>query len=330
MTSTRLAASLVFLSLLFLVGCGAAVDRKAGTRERAAEARYPPLGQFVEVNGRRVHYIAKGRGPDLVLIHGASGNMRDFTFSFMDELTDRFRVIVFDRPGLGYTDRASDRYGGALNTSAESPAEQAVLLQAAAAKLGARRPIVLGQSYGGAVAMAWALERPRNVAALVIVSGATMPWEGSLSPTYPLLSSRFGGTTVAPLVAASFPQDRARLSVGAIFAPQAAPAGYMDYIGVGLATRRDTLLANARQVNTLKGHLERMAPRYPSVRVPVELVHGTSDLIVGYEIHSVKLAALLPDARLTPLPGIGHMPHHSAEATVIALVDRAARRAGLR
>ncbi|MDF0599513.1 alpha/beta hydrolase [Psychromarinibacter sp. C21-152] len=321
-------ASVLVLSALVLAGCGAAVDRAADRNEAAAERAYPPQGRFVEVDGRRVHVVVEGRGPDLVLIHGASGNARDFTFRFVDAVKDRYRVLAFDRPGLGYTDRVSDRYGGATNTRGESPAEQARLLAAAAAKLGASRPIVLGQSYGGAVALAWALERP--TAGLVIVSGATQPWPGQLAPQYPILSSALGGATVAPLVTAIAPKDRATLSLAAVFAPQAPPEGYEEYIGVGLAMRRETLRANARQVSALKDHLRRMSQRYGEITVPVEIVHGTADRIVGFDIHARPLAEQLPNARLTPLRGIGHMPHHVAQEAVIAVLDRLARRAGLR
>ncbi len=94
--------------------------------------------------------------------------------------------------------------------------------------------------------------------------------------------------------------------------------------------RRETLRANARQVSALKAHLKDMRPRYGEITVPVEIIHGTADRIVGFDIHSRPLAEQLPNARLTPLPGIGHMPHHVAQDTVIAVLDRLARRAGLR
>lgn len=326
----KLAASLVALSAIVLAGCGVGVSRQASNNEAAAEAAYPPEGQFVTVDGTRVHVVVRGQGPDLVLIHGASGNAREFTFSFMDRLASRYRVLAFDRPGLGYTGRVSERFSAAANRGAESPAEQARLLQAAAAQLGADRPLVLGHSYGGAVAMAWALERPQNVAGLIIVSGATQVWETGLSPQYPLLASTLGGSALVPIIAASDPTARAENALTAIFRPQVPPPGYAEHIGVSLALRRDTLRANARQVNTLKGHLEAMVPRYPSITQPVEILHGTADTIVGFDIHARPLSEQLPNARLTPLPGIGHMPHHVAATEVIAAIDRAARAAGLR
>jgi len=148
------------LSIATLAGCAALTERQSGVRSVAAERDFPPEGQFILVNGRQVHAVVRGQGPDVILIHGAGGNTREFTFSFMDRLTDRYRVIAFDRPGLGYTDRVSPDFDGAFNTDAESPADQAAMLQAAAAQLGASRPIVLGHSYGASVALAWGLNHP--------------------------------------------------------------------------------------------------------------------------------------------------------------------------
>ena len=93
--------------------------------------------------------------------------------------------------------------------------------------------------------------------------------------------------------------------------------------------RRASLRANARQVNTLRPHVVEMSKRYPTLDLPVELVHGDTDDTVPLDIHSQPLSALLPDANLTVLPGIGHMPHHVAPEAVTAAIDRAARRAGI-
>ncbi|MEO0916459.1 MAG: alpha/beta fold hydrolase, partial [Pseudomonadota bacterium] len=116
-------------------------------RDAAIAAAYPPEGQLVEVDGRQIHVVVKGEGPDLVLIHGAGGNAQDFTFQFVDMLADRYRVFAVDRPGLGHSDRARDGLNAAFTTDAESPIEQARLLADATRQLGAERPIVLGHSY---------------------------------------------------------------------------------------------------------------------------------------------------------------------------------------
>ena len=129
-----------------LAGC-AVIDARATAREAAFEAQFPTTGQLLEVNGTTIHAHVEGSGPDLILLHGASGNTRDFTFDLVDRLKDGYRVIAFDRPGLGWTDPIADN---------DNPIAQAELLRGAARQLDVINPIVLGHSYGGAVALAWA------------------------------------------------------------------------------------------------------------------------------------------------------------------------------
>ena len=116
----------------------------------------------------------------------------------------------------------------------------------------------------------------------------------------------------------------------AVFAPQPVPEGYLKQAGVMMATRIATLRANARQVNTLRPHVVEMSARYGEIALPVEILHGTADKTVYKEVHAEPLAALLPDAALTILDGVGHMPHHATPQAVIDAIDRAATRAGLR
>jgi pimeloyl-ACP methyl ester carboxylesterase len=321
MRSPRLAISLI-LAATAMGGCALLTDKRATAREVAAEAAFPPTGQLIEVQGRMVHAHIEGQGPDLVLIHGASGNTRDFTFSLVGQLAQDYRVITFDRPGLGWTQSLGD--------DGISPFLQAQLLQAAADKLGVTRPLVVGHSYGGAVAMAWGLTDTPDVAGLVIVAGATMPWPGGLGPFYAITGSRVGGATVIPAITAFASPAQATAVIDSIFAPAPVPPGYAAHVGAALTLRRESLRANARQVNGLKPYVTRMAAEYPKLDLPVEIVHGTADTIVPARIHAIPMSHLLPDAQLTLLEGVAHMPHHTHASDVIAAIHRAAARAGLR
>lgn len=291
----------------------------SGKRTHGSHAA--PQGTFLTIDGRRLHVLVRGHGPDVVLIHGASGNLRDFTFDLMGRLVPRFRVIAVDRPGLGHSDRLHDR--------GESPAEQARVLDRAAAMLGVERAVIAGHSYGGSVALAWALDHPGRVGAVVSLAGAAMPWPGELGPWYRTASTGLGGATLVPLVSALLPAAVVRRLIGTIFAPQPAPPGYGAHLAVELTLQPQVLRANVRQVGSLKSHLAGMAPRYPALNRPVEILHGTADTIVPLAVHGRPLAAILPDARLTELPGVGHMPHHVAPDATVSVIEHAARRAGL-
>jgi len=319
----------VKLLLALLIGLGgfaALTLWLARQHEARAEAAYPPQGRLIDVDGQRVHAVVMGpeagTAPDLVLIHGVSGNIRDMTFDLAPALAHHYRVIVLDRPGLGYSDR--------LGTGGASITAQASVLQRAASRLGAERPIVLGHSYGGAVALAWAVTRPDRIAALVDVAGAAKPWPGPLPPLYRVLSHPLLGPLAAPLITAWVPDSYVEGAVAGIFAPQAPPEGYLAQVGAALTLRRDTLRENALQRANILSEIEALHPRYGEIAVPLEIVHGTADTTVGLSIHSRPLADQVPGATLTVLDGVGHMPHHVAPETVIAAVHRAAARAGLR
>ncbi len=325
MTTRTVLAVIVSVVVVAIV----VVQILAARREAAIAADVTPGGQFVTVNGRQVHALVTGTGPDLVLIHGASGNIRDMQFTLIPLLTDRYRVIAFDRPGMGFTDADPD-CTGAFTTCADTPAQQAILLQAAAAQLGADKPIVLGQSYGGAVALAWALERPDNIAAVVDISGVSQPWPGQLDWLYRVNGSLIGGAILAPIITALVPDSYLEQAANGVFTPQTAPAGYADFIEPRVAIRRSSLRANARQVNGLRPHMVVQSARYGEITVPVEIVHGDADTIVPLDIHSIPLSQQIAGANLVVLGGIGHMPHHVSADQVVAAIDRAATRAGLR
>jgi pimeloyl-ACP methyl ester carboxylesterase len=316
------------LSLAALAG-GAVVGGKARAREADVMQDFPPEGEFVEVAGRRVHLKVMGQGPDLVMIHGASGNLRDFTFGFAQRMAADFRVIAVDRPGLGYSDRIADSHAAVFAGDAESLTDQARHLAAAVRQVGAERPLLLGHSYGGAVALAWALSEP--AAGLVSLGGVAMPWPGAeLDLYYTLNGSRVGGAVVPPLIAAFASDARVQDAIAAVFAPQTPPEGYGDHVGAELTVRRASLRANARQVRRLHADVAALSGRYPDLTLPVEFVHGDADPVVPLAVHSGPATGLIPGAVLTVLPGVGHMPHHVAPEAAADAIHRVASRAGLR
>jgi pimeloyl-ACP methyl ester carboxylesterase len=282
----RLAGLSLTLAALALAG-GALTLRTAESRAAAEEAAHPPSGQFVDVGGTRVHAHVSGAGPDVVLIHGAFGSLRDFTFDLAPRLATRYRVIALDRPGLGYTGRTDPAHARAFARTAETPAEQAALLAAAARQLGAERPIVVGHSMGGIVAMAWALDH--DPAAVVMLAGVALPWPGELGWLYQVNGTPFGGGLVAPLISAWAPGARLRDAVRATFAPQPMPEGYADHIGTYMPVRLPAFRANARQVNRLRPHVVGMERRYPALRLPIEILHGDADTTVPIAVHSGPL-----------------------------------------
>src|ERR1700730_10145962 len=162
-----------------------------------AENNNPPAGQFLEVNGVRLHYIERGSGTPLVLLHGNGSMIQDFESSGLIDLAAKnYRVIVFDRPGFGHSDRPRNVVW--------TPAAQAELINSALHRLGVSHAIILGHSWGASVAVALALKYPKLVQGLVLASGYCYP---TLRPDVVALSASavplvgdILGHTLSPIV----------------------------------------------------------------------------------------------------------------------------------
>lgn len=277
---------------------------------------WPPIGRFAEVDGLQVHYSEAGTGTPVILVHGASGNLRDMTFHLAPETAKGYRAISMDRPGFGYSARPATR--------GWDPAVQARVLRGAARAIGAERPVLVGHSWAGALVLSWALQFPDEVAGAVVLAGATMPWGGALSFYYSLGASPVIGPVIADLIASLADQERINGIVERVFEPQSPPPGYAAYVGGPLAIRPETVRANAEDLENLNDALTRQSEDYARLAVPVEVLHGTEDKIVSLAVHAVPLSQRLPRANLTLLPGVGHMPHHVSTGEVLAAIGRIA------
>ena len=309
-------------SLGALAGTAACAGRVATPLpDDVAESAFPPLGQILEVDGLPVHVLEKGEGDGspVILIHGASVNLRDWSFSLMDRLAaPGRRVIAMDRPGFGYSKRGPGAW---------PPERQAAHLRQAALQLGVEKPIVVGHSWGGAVALAWGLDFPDDVAGVVPVSGATMPWGTAASVFGALGVGRIGVDYYQAKLTREAENGAIEAFVARAFRPQRPPPGYIDYVGAPLSLREGTLEANGSDLTTLHPALARMSRRYSTMRVPVEIVHGDLDWLLGVERHVEGLASLLPDVNVAIARGVGHMAHHARPGLLDAAIARLEARA---
>ena len=158
-------AWIICVVLLLLAAIVAGLMLYAAWTARRVEKALPPLGRFVEVDGGRIHYLEQGSGPTLLLIHGLGGQMRNFTHSLLERLKGDYRLIIVDRPGSGY----STRPPGASATIRAQADTVARFMDA----LRLERPLVVGHSLGGAIALSLALNHPEKVGGLALLAPLT-------------------------------------------------------------------------------------------------------------------------------------------------------------
>lgn len=283
----------------------------------------PAIGGHVDAAAGPIHFLADGPpgGPPVVLLHGASGNLRDWTLSLQPRLAREMPTLALDRPGFGHSRPA---HGPVWRLEMQVRA-----LREAVRALGHQHYFLVGHSYSGALALDWALRHPDEVSGLAIIGGVAMDWGGALSGHYRLIGLPVLGAAASRLVPLLATERRIGESLAEIFAPQPVPPAYRALAGIELALRPSTFRLNARAMQELHAQVAANESAYGRIRCPVEIVHGAEDRLVPARIHAEGLSRALPDATLTLLPGVGHMPHHVAPREVMAAIRRLRERAGV-
>jgi pimeloyl-ACP methyl ester carboxylesterase len=292
------------LAMILLSGLLAAAAL-VGFSEAAArriERAVPPQGGFLDLEGERLHVLDKGAGKPIVMIHGLSGQMGNFTYALVDRLAGDFRVVAFDRPGSGYSTRPLDAPAGIR--------AQAATLAKAIRALKLERPLVVGHSLGGAVALAIALDDPDCAGALALVSPATHPVTApplvfrGLAIGSPLLRRAVAWTLATPvgLLARSW-------GIKQVFAPEPPPLDFGSAGGGLLALRPRNVYASSRDMTaamTSSDDIESMTKRYARLKIPIGILFGRNDPILDYREQGESMKRKLPSLDLEIVDG-GHM-----------------------
>lgn len=286
---------------------------------RRAERRAPAEGRFVDVDGARLHYIDIGSGPAIVMVHGLTGQLRNFTYALTERLVADHRVIVVDRPGSGYS--TYNRAGG------RGLDAQALIIGKFIAALGLDRPVLVGHSLGGAVALALASQDQRALGGLALIAPLTQPLADAPAIFRPLLTpSRVRRAFVANVLAVPIGKLTRKATLAAVFGPDPVPADFGDKGGGVLAARPGAVYAASTEISEGVDDLAEIAANYGTLTLPVGILFGRGDRILSPDLHGRKTAAAIAGADYAVIEG-GHMiPLTAPDATASWLRRQAARR----
>jgi pimeloyl-ACP methyl ester carboxylesterase len=273
-----------------------------------------PHGSFITADGLRIHYLERaGAGTPVVLLHGLPGTAEDW-----DEVTPLLagrRTIAIDRPGFGYSG------GGYLRFD-----RQIEVLSDLLRRLRVRRPVLVGHSYGGTIALAFAERHPHALRGLVLVDAAAAGTHvGSFERAQAHAVKFLQLPVIHQIANATFSQLLSTTSVeildGQAFDPQPVDSAHRHRL-LAINMQRGNLKAYAGEeleANHAFGEIDR---RLGSIRVPAVVIQGAKDKLVEPK-YGRKLAAELPHARLEMIPG-GHMApytHPDAVAAAVGTVE---------
>ncbi|AOZ09903.1 alpha/beta fold hydrolase [Cupriavidus malaysiensis] len=305
---------LAMLALLLVLG--ASLAWFTGRIARRIEQGMPPTGRFVDVPGARLHVVERGQGPAILLVHGLSGQLGNFAYGMIEPLARDFRVIAVDRPGSGYSTRQP-------GTGADLPT-QAAALAALIDRLGLERPLVVGHSLGGAIALALALGHPGRVGGLALLAPLTHPPESvpavfkALATERPWLRRLIAWTLAVPMSIA-----RREQVMSIVFGPDPVPEDFATRGGGLLALRPSHFIAASEDLVAAGHSLPPQVPAYAGLRLPLSILYGREDRILDPAHNGEALAAKVPGARLVLVPG-GHMLPITAVDTSVRFVREAA------
>jgi pimeloyl-ACP methyl ester carboxylesterase len=274
---------------------------------------FKPQGEFVSVEGQRLHYLRRGTGQAVVLLHASGLTLQDFEFSLLDLLAESYEVIAFDRPGYGHSERPSNQpLTLALN---------ARLLHGALSQMGIEQPILVGHSGGGAVALRYAIDYPSAVKGVVLLAPGAYAKGLPRPPLFlftdtPLLGPLFLHTLWTPLA-----QWGAGAFFDGLFAPDPPPEGYVRSAKV-FYSQPNHFRTHAHELRNLAAGLRQQSPRYGEIQVPVTILTGTDDKAAPPESQANALHRAIPHSQLLSFSATGHAFHHKYPLTVLETIAK--------
>ncbi|MCL5775738.1 alpha/beta fold hydrolase [Limibaculum sp. FT325] len=281
------------------------------TRERS---RWPhsDASRFIRAGGLEWHVQVAGEGPDLLMAHGTGAAGMSWRDLF-GPLSRRFRVIVPDLPGHGFTQTPPV---GGLSLPGMSR-----LLGELLGALGASPALAVGHSAGAAILCRMALDGRIAPGAVVAFNGAFLPFKGMAGQVFPPLARLLVLNPIAPRF----------FALGAVTDPAS-----IERLILGTGSRLDPAgLALYRRLIRAPGHvaaalrmmaswdLAPLVADLPRLGPPLTLAVGTADRAVD-PAEAREIAARVPGARVVALPGLGHLAHEEDPARALALIAEAA------
>lgn len=308
--------ALALLAAAGWLGWNALVTRRLAAD---AEKRIPRIGRTVTVGKDVIHYVDQGTGRPILFVHGLGGQLHHFRQTLFPAMGEGFRLVAMDRPGSGYSTRVSS--GARLPEQAEAIAR---FIDA----VGLEKPLLVGHSLGGAIALRVALDHPDKISGLALISPLThyvpaAPKEfGGLYIRSPLLRRIVAATLAVPAGLKT-----AQQTLDFVFGPQPVPADYAIGGGGYLGLRPSHFYATSSDIVAVEQDLPAQMERYGEIRMPVGILFGSRDRVLHHTRHGLAMEGKVEGIDIEILEGIGHMPQFVEAGKVAAFVKRMAAKA---
>ncbi len=285
----RLRLTLPFLFLLLsLAGCASFYQQAAKAAFNSERERAGLVRKEIDLpDGLRYVYLEGGQGEPLMLLHGFGGNKDNFVRAAR-ALTRHYRVIVPDHIGFGESARPQQ--------ADYAPPAQATRLHALAQALGVSKLHFGGNSMGGQIAMAYAVQYPNEVGSLWLLNPAGV-WSAPRSEVAHIVLA--GGRN--PLIVRN-EDEFAELFKFVMSDPPFVPRPILNVLAQERIRHAGLEERIFQQIATSS-----IEPQISGMATPTLIVWGEQDRVIHVGTADV-LRKLLPRSQVIVMPGIGHMP----------------------
>jgi pimeloyl-ACP methyl ester carboxylesterase len=277
---------------------------------------------YLDVDNTKVRYVEAGAGPAVVMIHGNAGSVDDWDFNSMTQLCHNYRLIAIDRPGHGKSDRPDGK--------AATLHYQTKVVHDTLAQLGVSHPVLVGHSWGGSLALAYAVDYPNELSAIVLLAPAAYPDGGGDQFMRALLKTPVIGDASLTVGRLILGKHILKKELNKAFYPDSVPEDYLRYASSSWLHHKQ-VRATLEDEWSLNEDLEKTAKHYPEIRIPVVIVTGDQDKVVSAKDNAYRLKTSIAQSQVVELKNTGHqIPQTHPESIYNAVSLTSKTSAGLR
>jgi len=285
------------LLLLILAIVLSAIFTKLASRR--IKRSIPKFGKTTTLQDAEIHWFESGQGKPIIMLHGLAGNLRNFTYALVGKLDQEYRVIAIDRAGCGWSTRSK--------SESATLQEQARIISEFIDKEQIEKPLIVGHSLGGAIALALALEHKNKISGLALICPATQIIDKipdmfkSLNISSPLIRF-FVAHTFSSLIGIL----KRKKTFKAAFAPESICDDFNIKGGGDFALSSEAFIGTSEDLIFAQSSAASLVGREKELEVYSEVLFGEDDEILDAKLHGEKFSQL-SGSKLTMLPGKGHM-----------------------
>jgi len=258
----------------------------------------------IKVNDMNIYYEVQGEGCPLVMIMGLGGNIDWWDPRLVHELSNKFKLVMFDNRGAGRTDVSNKQYS--IRLFAEDTAS---LMDA----LGIPRAYILGISMGGMIAQELALNYPEKVEKLVLCSTFCGGANAVQPPPEVLGMLAADRSTLSP-------EEIARITIRLIFTEDFIKSN-VEFVELAIQQMLKAPISNEAFMRQLNAITEfDTYDRLPQIKKPTLILHGKKDILVPPENASI-LAKAIPNAKLVYFENSAHGLVEEVDEVISVLLD---------